>query len=276
MMSAWRVVAAEGDPQSRFAQFDAMKIHYTMRGTDSEALVFVHGWCCDSTFWKAQVGAFGDKLRVIAIDLPGHGESDKPEIAYTPELHARAIDAVLRAAKIERATLVGHSNGTPVIRQFYRLFPEKTRALVIVDGALRPFAPVAQMESFIAPMRAPGFRDYVAKLSGAMLRSMKNEGTRAEIMATMSSTPQHVAVSEMESLLNEALWKPDRIEVPTLMILAKQPAWTADYEQFARGLVPDLDFQMWEGVSHFLMIDQPARFNSTVAGFLETHRLTTR
>ena len=82
-------------------------------------------------FWRMQVPAFETKSRVIAIDLPGHGRSDKPQIDYTMDLFARAIDAVLRDAKVDRAVLVGHSMGVPVVRQFYRKYPEKTRALVI-------------------------------------------------------------------------------------------------------------------------------------------------
>ncbi|MDQ6809915.1 MAG: alpha/beta hydrolase [Verrucomicrobiota bacterium] len=259
--------ATETDPQSRFAPFETMKIHYTNRGEGKQALVFVHGWSCDSTFWKAQLDAF-PQTRVIAIDLPGHGESDKPEIAYDMDLHARAIDAVLRDAKVDRAVLVGHSNGTPVIRQFYRKYPEKTRALVIVDGALRPFADAAVMEKFIGPMRAPNYRDYIGQVVDAMTRPMKDQAARAEIKEAMLRTPQFVSVSEMEAITKPELWKEDQINVPTLMIMAKQPAWSADYERFVRGLVPDLDYQVWEGVSHFLMIDKPQEFNAAVAGFL--------
>ena len=57
------------------------------------------------------------------------------------------------------------------------------------------------------------------------------------------------------------------------MVLAKQPAWSAEYEQFVRGLVSDLDYQMWEGVSHFLMMEQPERFNAALTAFLEKHKL---
>lgn len=215
-------------------------------------------------------------MRVIAIDLPGHGESDKPEINYNMGLHARAIDAVLRDAKIGRATLVGHSNGTPVIRQCYRLFPAKTRALVIVDGALRPFAEPAEMQKFIEPMRGANYREYIGQVVDAMLRPMKNESERAAIREKMLRTPPYVAVTEMESILTPEIWRPDKITVPTLIILAKQPAWSADYERFVRELVPKVDYQMWEGVSHFLMIDKPQEFNAAVAAFLAKNGLTSR
>src|SRR5262245_43200871 len=102
---------------SHFATLDGSKVHYKDVGSGTEAVVFVHGWSCDSTFWRFQLPTLQGRARAILIDLPGHGQSDKPEIAYTPELFARAVDAVLQDAKVERAVLVGHSNGTPVIRQ---------------------------------------------------------------------------------------------------------------------------------------------------------------
>jgi pimeloyl-ACP methyl ester carboxylesterase len=249
-----------------------MKVHYTSRGEGTEALVFIHGWSCDLNFWKNQVGAF-PQMRVIAIDLPGHGESDKPEIDYTMDLHASAIDAALRDAKVERAVLVGHSNGTPVVRQFYRQFPQKTLGLVFVDGALRPFAPAAEMQKFIDPMKAPNFHEYIARLVDAMIRPMKNDAARSDIKNAMLRTPQHVSVSEMENILPDEIWRPDKINVPALVILAKQPAWTADYERFVRDLVPNVDYQIWEGVSHFLMIDKPQEFNAAVSAFLAQNHL---
>ena len=265
-------LAMETRSRSGFAQFDGMKVHYTNRGNGNEALVFVHGWNCDATFWKAQLDAF-PQTRLIAIDLPGHGESDKPQLTYTMDLHARAIDAVLRDAKVERAVLIGHSNGTPVIRQFYRMFPEKTRALVMVDGALRSFGNTAEMQKFIEPMRGPNYRDYIDQVVDAMTRPMKNQAARDEIKTAMLSTPQHVAVSEMEAILPEEIWRSDKINVPTLVILAKQPAWSAAYEQFVRDLIPNVDYQVWEGVSHFVMMDKPQEFNAAVSTFLHRNRL---
>jgi pimeloyl-ACP methyl ester carboxylesterase len=267
--------AAFAETASRFAEFDGMKVHYTNRGEGNRALLFVHGWNCDLTFWRYQLDAF-PQTRVIAIDLPGHGESDKPQVKYTMELHARAIDAVLRDAHVDRAVLVGHSNGTPVIRQFYRIFPDKTAGLVIVDGALRPFGPAEQMEKFIAPMRAPNYAEYFAKLTDAMTKPMKDEAAREEIKSAMTRASQHVAVSEMESLLNDDLWRNDKITVPTLIVQAKQPAWNAEYEKFVRDLVPNVDYRIWDGVSHFLMIDRPNEFNSTVAEFVASNQLLRR
>jgi len=255
------------------AQLDGAKVHYTDYGTGENALLFVHGWSCDETFWAGQAEPLGRKFRVITIDLPGHGQSDKPQIGYTMDLYARAIDAVLGEAKVKAATLIGHSNGTPVIRQFYRKFPEKTRALVIVDGGLRPFGDKETMEKFVASLNAPNYEENTGKMIDGMTSPIQDADLRAKIKLAMLRTPQFVAASEMESTLDPELWKPDKIDVPVLMILAKQPAWSADYEKFVRGIVPHLDWQMWEGVSHFLMMEKPTEFNRALVAFLEKHRL---
>jgi len=236
--------------------------------------VFIHGWACDETFWSGQAPALGAKFHLITIDLPGHGQSDEPQIAYTMDLYSRAIDAVLRDAKAKAAVLIGHSNGTPVIRQFYRRFPEKTRALVIVEGGLRPFGDKAMMEKFVARLKAPNYEENAGKLIDSMTSPIQDAGLREKIKTAMMRTPQYVAASEFDSTLDPELWKPDKINVPVLMILAKQPIWSAEYEQFVRGVVPDLDYQVWENVSHFLMMEQPERFNSALIAFLEKSKIT--
>src|ERR1700719_1126866 len=82
--------------ESKFAEIDHLKIHYTDYGKGETALVFVHGWACDETVWSEQAPALAEKIRVITIDLPGHGQSDKPEtIEYDKDLYTRAIDGII-------------------------------------------------------------------------------------------------------------------------------------------------------------------------------------
>src|SRR5258708_1977672 len=141
---------ANSDGESRYTSLDGLRVHYKSYGQGRDALVLVHGWSCNIDYWRDQLPDFTKRSRVVAIDLPGHGQSDKPEIAYTMDLFARAVDAVLLDAKVEHAVLVGHSMGTPVARQFYRKYPQKTLAIVVVDGALRTFGDKKMMAGFIA------------------------------------------------------------------------------------------------------------------------------
>jgi pimeloyl-ACP methyl ester carboxylesterase len=259
--------------RSRFATVDGIRVHYKDAGKGRDAVVFVHGWSCDLSFWRFQVPDFEGRAHLILVDLPGHGKSDKPQVAYSPDLFARALDAVLRDAGVEGAVLVGHSNGTPVIRQFYRLFPGRTRALVIVDGGLRPFwKDRAQFDSFVARFRGSDYRAQAGQLIDGMTATTRAE-LREGIKAIMLSTPQHVMISSFAEIGDARLWEADPIKVPVLMVLAKQPFWSEEYEAFVRGLIPDLDYHVMDGVSHFLMMDKPDAFNALLAGFLKKQGL---
>jgi pimeloyl-ACP methyl ester carboxylesterase len=261
-------------PQSRFAQLDGMRVHYQNYGKGDEALVFVHGWTCNANFWKANVPAFTGATRVIAVDLPGHGESDKPQVTYSMDLFARAINAVLEDAKVERAVLVGHSMGTPVIRQFYRKYPARTRALVIVDGGLKPFGTKESMKQFLDPLRSPDYKQQAERMVEYFTHPMKDPAAKAEVKAAMLGAPQHVLVSAFEEMLNPEIWQEqDQIKVPTLALMAPNPVWNDDYEKFVRELAPGVDYQVWPGVSHFLMMDEPQKFNDAVLAFLERNKL---
>ncbi|MDQ4123461.1 MAG: alpha/beta hydrolase [Acidobacteriota bacterium] len=267
------VNASDQTPKSDWAKFGGSKIHYYDIGNSKQrtALVFVHGWTCNADFWRSSFGAFPD-MRLIAVDLIGHGKSDKPKADYTMEFFAKSVEAVLKSAKVDKAVLIGHSMGTPVIRQFYRLYPEKTLALVIVDGGLRLFAPKAQMEQFLAPLKA-NYKQAAQGFVDGMLQPVKDERLKNEIRTAMLSTPDYVAVSAMEGMTDERNYATDKINVPVLAILAKSPFWRDDTEQFLRSLAPNLEFQMWDGVSHFLMMEKPAEFNQTVRAFLVKNKL---
>src|SRR5262245_28466002 len=264
--------AADGaELKSRFASFEGARVHYQMSGKGDEALIFIHGWTCSSEFWRGQTPSFAS-VPVIAVDLPGHGRSDKPQTDYTMAYFARSIDAVMRDAGVKRGVLIGHSMGTPVVRQFYRLYPDKTLGLVIVDGALRLFMPAAQMQAFAAQFRA-NYKAASTQMVDTMLTPVKDERLKAEIRAAMLSTPDYVAISAMTGMADEKVYEPDPIKVPVLAIMARSPFWAADTESFLRSLAPDLEFHMWDGVSHFLMMERPEDFNRTLQAFLAKHKL---
>src|SRR5438552_3214825 len=78
-------------PNSNWANYNNGKVHYYDIGNhkSKNALIFIHGWTCNADFWKASYNAFPE-YRVIAIDLPGHGQSDKPRADYSMEYFAKS------------------------------------------------------------------------------------------------------------------------------------------------------------------------------------------
>lgn len=265
---------AEAAPASgsQFATYDGNRVRYENVGSGREALVLVHGWSGDASIWRFQVPELAKHFRVIAIDLPGHGASDKPETAYTMDFYAGAVEAVMHDLGVDRAVLVGHSMGTPVIRQFYRHYPDKTLALVAVDGALQNLYS-GMLDPVIAQLRQPGYKDMAGKFIGSMFPNPGTEALRDATLATVLATPQHVMVGSFEGMRDPAIWKDDPIGVPLLVLNARAPFWTPEYVAYVRKLAPQVDYRVIEGPGHFLMLEKPQEFNAAILDFLRKQKL---
>ncbi|HEV7644706.1 MAG TPA: alpha/beta hydrolase [Pyrinomonadaceae bacterium] len=259
------------EAKDKFADFNGVKIHYRDQGKGKNALVFIHGWTCSIEFWKKQFEGFPGR-RVIFIDLPGHGKSDKPQGNYTMEYFARSIDAVLRAGKVKKAVLVGHSMGAPVIRNFYKFYPDKTAGLVLVDGSLRPFGNKEQAVQFIGMLKA-NYKQTATMMIEGMISPIKKPELKQEIKAGMSSTPENVAVTAMESMMDEKSFPQDKIGVPVLAIMTDASFGKTDIDKYLPTIAPKVDLQLWKNVSHFLMMEEPEKFNLALNSFLTKNGL---
>lgn len=267
--------AIAGEPH--YASLDGNRVYYEDYGLGDEVVVFVHGWACDLTFWRLQAPVIAEKNRVIAIDLPGHGKSDKPHIDYTQRLFARAVDAVLINAKIKKAVLVGHSMGVSVIRQYALLHPAKVKGLINVDGALFDIPEEGpgledwkkQFRSFSEGFKADSSGEYRIGFVKSMFVPETPPEVRKEVLSKMSATPNYVASNAMEQMGDLTIWTETPVDAPMLAIYAENPALPADNEQFVRRLFPNLEYKMWGKVSHFYMFEKPDELNREINRFLE-------
>lgn len=257
--------------RERFADFGGERVHYLDVGEGDNTLVCIHGWASDTTVWRDQIPVFRDRMRMLVIDLPGHGRSDQPADGYSMDVFARSIAAVMDDAGVSKAVLMGHSNGVPVVRQFWRKYPERTVALVLVEGALLQVMPPEAAQPFLDQFRGPEFKQAASRMVDQL--SGIDDELRERVRKLMMGTAQSALVGGMEASLDPAIWTDDPIGVPTLCLLAKSPFWSADYEKYVRKLIPGVDYRVLDGVSHFVMMEVPERFNPIVERFLGDHDL---
>ncbi len=112
---------------------DGVLISYEVTGIGDSTLVFVHGWCCDKSYWKLQVPHFARKHRVVTIDLAGHGESGLERDKCTMAAFGEDVAAVVNPLAIERVVLIGHSMGGHVILEAAKHIPKSVLGIVGVD-----------------------------------------------------------------------------------------------------------------------------------------------
>jgi pimeloyl-ACP methyl ester carboxylesterase len=126
--------AALGNGPGTVAAFDGVPIAYTVTGSGSPALVFIHGWMCDQTFWEAQVEEFSTSNTVITIDLPGHGLSGMDRDGWPMMAYGADVQAVVEHFGLTNVVLIGHSMGAPIALEATRLMPGQVAAVIAVDA----------------------------------------------------------------------------------------------------------------------------------------------
>ena len=127
---------------------DGLRLHYYDSGPHEFApIVLIHGLGDEADTWRHIFPAVARWRRVIALDLPGFGRSEKPRRAYTLAFFARTVAEMLAALGVRRALLVGHSMGAAVAQRLALAQPRQAEHLVLIGGGLpiqarRPAAPI--------------------------------------------------------------------------------------------------------------------------------------
>jgi pimeloyl-ACP methyl ester carboxylesterase len=120
--------------QEQFIQTNGRNFHLIDWGGGGEWLVLLHGLASQAHIWDLVAPLLRDSYHVIAIDQRGHGLSDQPDHGYDWATMTSDLDAILKALKIDRAVLAGHSWGGNVALQYAVDHPERVCGLILIDG----------------------------------------------------------------------------------------------------------------------------------------------
>ena len=256
------------------ATLDGMKIHSMATGKGSKTLVLVHGWTCDETSWAANVPELAKHYRVITLDLPGHGKSGAPKDGkVTMDMFARAVEAVRAEQKIDKIVLVGHSMGTPVIRQYAHLYPQHVTALILVDGVV-----VAPTPPGGRGIQMPLDADKLTTAEGLAMREGMIKGmftpktpkdVQDHVLKMMLAAPPATAASAMRTTFDEKYASAEVMNVPAYGIFAEK-SFALPAAPFLKTVFPKFDYVAMPGTGHFVMMEQPQEFNRLLIAFVET------
>ena len=120
--------------ESHFVDVDGIKFHYVVAG-EGPPLLLLHGLGASVITWRDNMGPLSQHFRVYAVDLPGHGDSDKPDIDYSLETVAYYLGRLLDVMGLERCSIVGNSVSGPLAIKLGRDIPDRIHKLVLVDSA---------------------------------------------------------------------------------------------------------------------------------------------
>lgn len=254
-------------------------IHHRVWGdparSDRPLLVLVHGWSCDLGYWDAQIDALAADYSLVAIDLAGHGRSGSSREDFSMGAFGRDVAAVVRSLPGQApVVLIGHSMGGPVAAEAARELGSRVRAVIGVDtfknvGKAPP--PTAETEARLAFFQ----RDFAGSTRLFVTQTFFKAGTDPafieRIAADMAAGDARVGVAAIREL---NAWDGVRtmaaLNIPVIAINADHGEPTD--ETRLRALVPTFRARVLAGVGHFLMMEDPARFNAALRAELETIR----
>ena len=250
---------------------DGTLIAFEAQGSGLPALVFVHGWSCDRTYWQAQFGPLSAHAQCVVLDLAGHGESDTARADLTIAAFGEDVAAVVRALALESVVLIGHSMGGDVILEAALQLRDCVRGLVWVDtyDQLDQFRSFDQVCERMAPFRmdfVTTTRDFVRK----MFPRSADVSLVERVAMDMSSAPPRIALSAMEAAMNYGRRVPAVLRELRLPLAAINPGGPAtDVSSLRRhgvevALIPD--------VGHFPMMEAHGEFNSRLLEILEKYK----
>jgi len=274
------LAASNADAATEFGEIrlaTGVRMHYAASGpADGYPIIMLHGYS-DSWFSFSRVmPPLAKRYRVYALDLRGHGDSDRPATGYQMRDLASDVIAFMEAKRIVRAAVVGHSMGSFVAQQVALAAPTRVSHLVLIGSATQPgiFGDFGELtkavESLSEPVSAEFARDFQlstihspipqAFIDRAVLESLKLP-TRVwrEVMKGMLAMEPAIALG--------------RTRIPTLVMRGDKDTFaTASLQAPLINMIRTARLTTYRETGHALHWERPQEFARDVSAFLDETR----
>jgi len=264
------------------------RVAYRAAG-EGPLLLLVHGMAGSSLTWRHVMPLLADRFTVLAPDLLGQGQSDKPRGDYSLGAHANTLRDLLDALGHERATVVGQSLGGGVAMQFAYQFPERCERLVLVDsGGLG-----REVTFYLRMLTVPGFESAFRFVCTPRLRDAGNRVAAWLRRAGVRSTPasqeiwrSYASLADPDSrqaffrslrdvvdVSGQAVSALSRLyraaHLPTLIVWgARDPFIPVSHAVAAHQAIPGSRLEIFEGVGHYPHCEAPEHFVAVLLDFI--------
>lgn len=273
---------------------DGARLWYAQLGEGSPALVLCDGVGCDGAFWRHLGPLFAERHRVVRFHYRGHGRSGVPAdrsrvgVGYA----ADDLDAVLAAAGVEKAVVLGHSMGVQVLFEFHRRHPERVLGLVPICGAygnaldtvhddtkVKLAFPLVHRLADALPFVARAFTKTVLPTELALQYALSFEADRSLVRREdLQAYFEHLArmdplvfLDTLHSAAEHTAWDHlHEVDAPTLIVAGDHDRFTPLWlSQRMHRAIPKSELLVVRGGTHSAPIEQPELIALRVRRFLK-------
>ena len=271
-----------------FTTSDGAKLHYLEAGS-GPPLVMIPGWSQSAEQFKYQIDGLSDRYHCVAVDMRGHGESEKVDFGYKIQRLAKDVHEILTGLDLSDVALLGHSMGCSVIWCYWDLFgSDRVSRLVLVDQPpfltsnpvwnekeLEASGAIFNAEAVINTSNAlagPDGEATTIDFIGNLVTSSISEDEKAWIIQRNMRLPRKQAATLFYNHCAQD-WRDviPRINIPTLVVGGKVSFSPWKSQVWVHEQIPDSKivlFEENEGGQHLMFIEGAAKFNHAVSDFL--------
>ena len=248
---------------------NGVTLHYAAQGPRTgPAVIMIHGYS-DSWFSFSRVlPLLPSELRIIAPDMRGHGDSERPPAGYRIADMADDVIRLMDALDVPKAVLIGHSMGSFVVRKAFELAPERVSRLVLIGGALKANNDaVREVLGIVNELTDPVDEAFVREFQVSTIASPVPEPFLEAVIANSRRMPARIWKAVLQGLIE---FEPavERPNVRTLVLGGREDAVFSRTEQMVLARqFPRGELHLVDGIGHSLHWEQPAMFVSALTRF---------
>ncbi len=253
-----------------------IELYYEKMG-EGQPLVFIHGLGSSALGWENQVDLFAKHYQVVAFDVRGHGQSDKPPGPYSIPLFAQDAAGLIESLGIAPAHVVGLSLGGMIALQLAVSAPDALKSLTVVnsgpDMVLRTFKDRLNVFQRLFVSSVLGMRKMGEVLSGRLFPKPEHEEIRQIFVERWAANDKPAYMASLRAIIGWSV--ADRlgeIRCPTLVIAADQDYTPVALKEAYAAKIPGATLAVIEDSRHATHVERPEAFNPTLMAFLEKQK----
>lgn len=256
-----------------YAKRDGLSLYYEQEGSGDPPLLFIHGWCCDHTFFQPQFEHFKAFHTVTTLDLRGCGSSDRPEYGYDIPTLADDVAWLCHELKLSKPIIVGHSLGGMIAIELAARYPSLPAAVVADDpGAIDPLPTDRKVyEGLATQLEGPDGdmlrRTYIER----MFLASDDADRRRWIVETMCSVPRRVAVGVLHGVVAwNGVGALLLCNVPLFVLSSNPDPGGSNAPDRLLALKPDIHIGITVGAGHFHQLEVPEQVTPMIEKFIQS------
>lgn len=256
------------------ASVNGIQLYYELHGDESKPVILLlHGLGSSAQDWEAQISPFSRDYRVLIADMRGHGQSDKPPVAYTMSQFAADVVALLDMLKIDTVHVVGLSMGGMIAFQLAVDFPQRLSSMTIINSgpAVVPHTFRDRLNVWMRfwIVRYMGMRKIGETLAPRLFVDPDQEALRQTFIERWAANDPRAYQNALRAIVGWTV--EDRIgaiNIPTLIVAADHDYTPVSAKEAYIAKMPRATLKIIENAHHAVTVERPDVLNAVVLNFI--------